>query len=182
MDNNTTYGYWRVIARHCNYTIPEGFERPAYVGKTPCPEDLSALTIGQLIEIGEADGTEADYRIVDIVLSLDREQTDKCRATEVVAFLSWVGGQVKRINRLFEQVSHKPSAKEQQAGVDKLQFGLFGLIDWFAKRMGITDHDEVLTVPWLRIYKCLDMDNQVQQYEKRLNDISMREATRRKKR
>ena len=181
MDNNTTYGYWRVIARHCNYTIPEDFERPAYIGQTKCPKDLSALTIGQLIEIGEADGAEADYRIVDIVLSLDREQTDKCRATEVVAFLSWVGGQVKRINKLFESVQAKPTAKEKQAGVDSLQFGLFGILDWYAKRMGITNHDEVLQVPWMRIYKCMDMDNKVERYQRRLNEISMQEARRKKK-
>ena len=181
MDNNTTYGYWRVIARHCRYTIPEGFERPAYIGEVKCPEDLSALTIGQLIEIGEASGPEADYRIVEIVMGIDKTETDKCRATEVVAFLSWIGRQVKRINRLFEQVQTKPTAKEKQAGVERLQFGLFGILDWYAKRMGITNHDDVLAVPWLRIYKCMDMDNKVEQYQRRFNEISMQEARRKKK-
>ena len=181
MDNNTTYGYWRVIARHCSYTIPEDFERPAYIGQTKCPEDLNGLTIGQLIEIGEASGAEADYRIVEIVMGYGKVETDKCRATEVVSFLSWVGRQVKRINRLFESVQSKPTAKEKQAGVEKLQFGLFGILDWYAKRMGITDHDDVLTVPWLRIYKCMDMDNKVEQYQRRLNDISMQEARRKRK-
>lgn len=181
MDNNTTYGYWRVIARHCNYTIPEDFERPAYIGQTKCPEDLNGLTIGQLIEIGEANGAEADYRIIDIVLGMGKEQADKCRATEVVAFLSWVGRQVKRINKLFEQVQTKPTAKEKQAGVDNLQFGLFGILDWYAKRMGITNHDDVLTVPWLRIYKCMDMDNKVERYQRRYNEISMQEARRKRK-
>ena len=75
----------------------------------------------------------------------------------------------------------KPTAKEKQAGVEKLQFGLFGILDWYAKRMGITDHDDVLTVPWLRIYKCMDMDNKVEQYQRRLNDISMQEARRKRK-
>ena len=181
MDNNTTYGYWRVVARHCRYTIPEGFEHPVYVGEVKCPEDLSALTIGQLIEIGEADGAEADYRVIDIVLGLDKAETDKCRATEVAAFLSWVGRQVKKINRLFEMVQTKPTAKEKQAGVDNLQFGLFGILDWYAKRMGITNHDDVLSVPWLRIYKCMDMDNKVERYQRRLNEISMQEARRKKK-
>lgn len=182
MDNSTTYGYWRVIARHANYTIPENLPRPHYIGDTPCPENLNELTIGQLIELGDTKGDAADYRITEVVLSLDRETTDKCRAVEVVPFISWTARQVKAINRLFEAISHKPTAKEKQAGVDKLQFGLFGMIDWYAKRMGITDHDDVLNVPWLRIYKCMDMDNKVQQYEKRLTDISMREAKRRTKR
>ena len=181
MDNNTTYGYWRVIARHCRYTIPEGFPRPAYIGEVKCPEDLSALTIGQLIEIGEADGPEADYRIIEIVTGMDKPTTDKCRATEVVSFLSWIGRQVKQVNRLFEQVQTKPTAKEKQAGVENLQFGLFGILDWYAKRMGITNHDEVLAVPWLRIYKCMDMDNKVEQYQRRFNEISLNEARRKKK-
>lgn len=181
MDNNTTYGYWRVIARHCNYTIEEGFERPAYIGEVKCPEDLSALTIGQLIEIGETSGADTDYRIIDIVLGMDKEQADNCRATEVVAFLSWIGRQVKRINKLFESIQTRPTAKEKQAGVDNLQFGLFGILDWYAKRMGITNHDEVLAVPWLRIYKCMEMDNKVEQYQRRYNEISMQEARRKKK-
>ena len=181
MDNNTTYGYWRVIARHCRYTIPEDFARPEYVGEVKCPEDLSALTIGQLIEIGEASGADTDYRIIDIVLGMGKEQADKCRATEVVAFLSWIGRQVKRINKLFESIQTRPTAKEKQAGVDNLQFGLFGILDWYAKRMGITNHDEVLTVPWLRIYKCMEMDNKVEQYQRRYNEISMQEARRKKK-
>jgi len=181
MDNNTTYGYWRVIARHCNYTIEEGFERPAYIGEAKCPEDLSALTIGQLIEIGEAKGADTDYRIIDIVLGMGKEQADKCRATEVVAFLSWIGRQVKRINKLFESIQTRPTAKEKQAGVNKLQFGLFGILDWYAKRMGITNHDDVLQVPWLRIYKCMEMDNKVEQYQRRYNEISMQEARRKKK-
>jgi hypothetical protein len=142
---------------------------------------LNGLTIGQLIEIGEANGPETDYRIASIVLGIDKAQADKCRATEVVSFLSWIGRQVKRINRLFEQVQTRPTAKEKQAGVEKLQFGLFGILDWYAKRMGITNHDEVLAVPWLRIYKCMDMDNKVEQYQRRYNEISMQEARRKKK-
>ena len=181
MDNNTTYGYWRVIARHCRYTIPESFERPAYIGEVKCPDNLNGLTIGQLIEIGEANGAEADYRIVEIVTGMDKAETDKCRATEVVAFLSWASRQVKQVNRLFERVQTKPTAKEKQAGVENLQFGLFGILDWYAKRMGITDHDDVLTVPWLRIYKCMDMDNKVEQYQRRFNELSMQEARRKKK-
>lgn len=181
MDTNTTYGYWRVIARVSGYTIPDDLPRPNYVGDTQCPENLNTLTIGQLIEMTDQKGPDADYRIAEIVLGYDKQVTDGCRAVEVVPFLSWVGREVKKINALFNKIHSRPTAKEKQAGVDKLQFGLFGLIDWFAKRMGITDHDEVLQVPWVRIYKCLDMDNQVNMYERRLNEISMQEARRHKK-
>jgi len=39
----------------------------------------------------------------------------------------------------------------------------------------------VLQVPWLRIYKCMDMDNKVERYQRRLNEISLNEARRKKK-
>ena len=182
MDYSTTYGYWRVIARHCRYTIPDNLPRPEYIGDKPCPEDrLEEVTIGQLIEMGEAQGPDTDYRICEIMLGYDKQQTDECRAVEVVPFISWIGRQIKSINKLFEGISHKPTAKEKQAGIEKLQFGLFGMLDWYAKRMGITDHDEVLNVPWMRIYKCMEMDNLVQQYEKRYNEIALREARRKKR-
>ena len=180
MDIDTTYGYWRVIARVSGYTIPEDFERPNYVGEKECPQNLNTLTIGQLIEMTGDRGADCDYRIVKTVLDYDKAETDACRAVEVVAFLSWVSREVKKISGLFEKIHSKPTAKERQAGVEKLNFGLFGMLDWFAKRMGITNHDDVLTVPWIRIYKCMDMDNQVNQYERRLNDISMQEARRKK--
>jgi len=47
--------------------------------------------------------------------------------------------------------------------------------------MGITNHDDVLTVPWLRIYKCMEMDNKVEQYQRRYNEISIQEARRKKR-
>ena len=181
MDINTTYGYWRVIARVSGYTIPEDFERPAYVGEKQCPKDLNTLTIGQLIDMTGEEGPDSDYRMAGIVLGYDKAETDACRAVEVVAFLSWVGREVRKISGLFERIHSKPTAKERQAGIDKLNFGLFGMLDWFAKRMGITNHDEVLAVPWIRIYKCMDMDNKTNQYERRLNEISMQEARRKKK-
>jgi hypothetical protein len=58
-----------------------------------------------------------------------------------------------------------------RAGIDRLNFGVFGLIDWYARRMGITDHDEVLKVPVLRVYQCLKMDKEQQEYENRLAKV-----------
>ena len=45
------------------------------------------------------------------------------------------------------------------------------MIDWYALRMGITDHEEVMRVPWMRVYQCLSMDNQKQEFEKRLSEV-----------
>ena len=59
-----------------------------------------------------------------------------------------------------------------------MRFGLFGMLDWYAVRMGISDHDQVLKVPWLRIYKCMDMDNKRRAYEKRLQKVQADEMKR----
>ncbi len=36
---------------------------------------------------------------------------------------------------------------------------------------GITDHEQVESVPWVRVYKCLDMDAEKIRYERRLREI-----------
>lgn len=89
----------------------------------------------------------------------------------MVRFVGWVSGEVERINKIFESTNTKPTAREKKAGIEQLNFGLFGMLDWYAKRMGIQDHDQVLSTPWLRIYKCIDMDNKRNQYERRYQEI-----------
>ena len=93
------------------------------------------------------------------------------RAVDVVRFVGWVTGEVGKINRLFESTSVKPTELERRAGIEKLQFGLFGMLDYYALRMGFQDHDDVLKVKWLRIYKCIDIDNQKNQYQRRLQEV-----------
>ncbi len=44
--------------------------------------------------------------------------------------------EVERITKLFETTSVVPTPEERRAGVDKLSFGLFGLVDYYATRMG----------------------------------------------
>ena len=80
------------------------------------------------------------------------------------------------MNKLFESLTPQATAKEKQAGIDTLHFGLFGMLDWYALRMGITNHDEVLQVPWMRIYTCMEMDNLRHAYERRYSKITSEEV------
>lgn len=142
--------------------------RPAYVGNTSTPPTLDELTIGQLIELGALDDKNASlYEICKIVLGVPYSKTKQARAIDVVHFCGWVWNEVEKINKLFESTRVAPTQKEVAAGIKELRFGLFGLVDWYARRMGIQDHDAVLQTPWMRIYKCLDMDNKTKQFEKR---------------
>lgn len=181
MDINTTFGHWLTIATTAGYKMQKQ-TRPNYVGGKETPETLNNLTIGQLIELSElGDGNESIYRITDILLQLTREQTDNARAVDVVRLVGWTFAEVERINKIFAKAAPKPTDRERRAGVEKLNFGLFGMLDWYAKRMGITNHDEVLQVPWARIYKCMDMDSKTAAYEKRLQDLATEEMNRKRR-
>ena len=175
MNIKTTFKEWLVIATAAHYKL-ERYTRPTFVGDKPVPEDLNELTIGQLIELSElGDTNQSLYKVTEIILGLSAEETDRARAVDVVRLVGWTFGEVEKINKLFEKLHTEPTRREKQAGVERLQFGLFGMLDWYAQRMRIQNHDDVLTVPWARIYKCMDMDARKAQYERRLQDIATKE-------
>ena len=178
MTEKTTFREWLAIVPYTDFKM-EKFARPPYIGKKPVPESLNDLSIGQLIELSTLNETnESLYRIPEIILGMKRRDIARSRAVEVVAFIGWVTGEVEKINKLFESASGKPSEAEKRAGVLKLSFGLFGMLDWYALRMGYKDHDDVLSVPWMRIYKCIDMDNKKAEYNKRLQEVLLDEHRR----
>ena len=173
MDTNTTFKYWLVVAAHTSFKVGK-YSRPAHVGGQPTPENLNQLTIGQLIDLSKlGDTNESLYTIVETIMGLERTDIDNARAVDVVRFVGWVYSEVEKINKIFERANDtiKPSQQEKKAGIETLQFGLFGMLDWYAVRMGISDHDKVLQTPWLRIYKCMDMDNKRRAFEIRLQKI-----------
>ena len=88
---------------------------------------------------------------------------------DVFGFLNFAKEEVKRINKLFADIAPHIPPKKLAAGIEDLNFGTFGVIDWYARRMGITNQDEVYSVAWVRIYTCMKNDNEQSEYEKRLN-------------
>lgn len=102
---------------------------------------------------------------------MDEKQVLRADATEILGFVYWVAKEVKRINKLFASTNVPPTPEERQAGVDRLNFGFFGLVDYYAQRMGISNHEEVECVPWIRVYKCLDMDAKRVMFERRLRNV-----------
>ena len=72
---------------------------------------------------------------------------------------------------MFADINRKPNADEIAAGVESLKYGAFGVVDWYARRMGISDHDDVMSVKWFRIYECMRIDTETREYERRLRDI-----------
>lgn len=181
MDINTTFGHWKVVAAMSGYKMQKQ-TRPNSVGGRTTPETLNWLSIGQLMELSELNDSDGSiYKITEMIAGLTREKTDKARAVDVVRLIGWTFGEVERINKLFAKTAPKPTARERQAGVEQLNFGLFGLLDWYARRMGIANHDEVLGVNWMRIYKCLDMDSRQAAYERKLQEMATAEINRKRR-
>ena len=117
------------------------------------------------------DGRAMFYNTTRILLGMSEQETARALAVEVVSFVGWVIGQINRINRLFDKAKGHPTQKEVRAGIEQLKFGMFGLIDWYAKRMGIQNHDDVMGVSWMRVYKCLDMDTKTNEFNRRMAQI-----------
>lgn len=181
MEITTKFKDWLVIAQHSNFKM-EKFTRPSYVAGVVTPANLYGLTLRQLISLSEiGDTDESFYSICESVLGLNHDDVDEARAVDVVRFVGWVSGELEKVNKMFEKVEcGKPTDIEKRAGVETLRFGLFGMLDWFAQRMGIEDHDKVLSYPWLRIYKCMDIDNKTNLYKVRLQKLQAEEMRRKK--
>lgn len=160
------------VNRHELMMKLERLVKPTYLSGKRVPDSLNDITIGQLLML-QYMSTDADFMLkpASIIMDIQEEVLLKEQAEKVIGFSYWVAKEVERINELFKNTSISPTPEEKQAGVERLNFGSFGIIDWFAQRMGITDHSEVENVPWVRIYKCLDMDAKRFVYERRLREI-----------
>lgn len=170
-DINMTFGQWVRIAPFAGYKIGR-YTRPKFVGGRETPETLDGLTMGQLMELTTLpDKNESIYTVTRVVVGLTEGQTDRARAVDVVRLVGWVASEAERINGMFSKAEAKPTKQEEKAGIRGLRFGLFGMVDWYARRMGITNHDEVMAVPWLRVWRCMDMDNRTNAFARRLQEV-----------
>ena len=146
--------------------------KPEYVGGRKVPGDLNGITMGQLAELQNLSSVfDCVYNPCSVLFGMDTKEVSGCEVREVLALAVWVAKEVERISKLFASTSVPPTPEETQAGVKELSFGMFGLMDYYALRMGITDHAEVERVPWVRVYKCMEMDAAKIRYERRLREI-----------
>ena len=45
--------------------------------------------------------------------------------------------------------------------------------DWYARRMGMTNHDDAYNTKWIRIYRCMKKDTRDERFRERLSKIKM---------
>lgn len=143
--------------------------RPAKLCGKAIPESLNDLTMGQLTDIMSLEKGK-EIEAVHIVTGIDTKLLDKEPALKVIGLVNFIQSELQRIADLFKQLKPHYTKEERQAGVEDLDFGIFGTIDWYAQRMGITNHDEVLRVPWLHIWQCSKIDKEHHEYQQRYQE------------
>lgn len=156
----------------------EVFTRPAAVGEHTVPATLDEMTIGQMLSLQQCEGDDVIYKACEYILDMSPHDVDDARAVDVVRFFGWVWGELQRIQKMFDALNEQPTDIEQRAGIEQLRFGVFAIADWYALRMGITDHEEALKTQWGRVYKCLEIDTKKQRYNLRLQELQNEEYKR----
>ena len=129
-------------------------ECPVTLCGKQAPQSLDNITLEGLCRLQDAKGLAGIFEVLGAVFyNLTPEQVRKLPAVPMFGLGNMVVKELQRIAGLFDMLHRELTAQEVMAGAEKLNFGIFGLADWYAQRMGITNHDEVFRTPWTRIYQ-----------------------------
>ena len=143
--------------------------------KRDIPDSLQLVTFGMLTQLQNAP-KDNDYlrtccALVSTLTGVDERIVASRRAYDVLGIVNMIQSEMERIGKLFQSLQTDHTSDEQAAGIDRLEFGTFGIVDWYAKRMGIIDHEEVFNTPWARIFQCMKIDHEQGEFEKRYRKI-----------
>ena len=154
---------------------------PKQFGKKAVPQDLQLVDFGMLIKLQQApkdnDYLKSCCSLVSVLTGVPADIVASRRAYDVLGIVNMIQSEMERIGRLFKSLETDKSSEELMAGIDKLDFGAFGLVDWYAKRMGIIDHEEVFKTPWARVFQCMKIDHENAEFDKRYREILIKRST-----
>ena len=148
---------------------------PSYIGGREVPSNLQMVTFGKLVALQNAP-TDNDYlktccALVSELVGLNPDRVASLPARHVLGVVNMIKSEMERIGKLFQSLQGDNTSDERMAGIDRLNFGTFGVVDWYAKRMGIVNHDEVFDTPWQRVYQCMKIDHEQGEFEKRYRKV-----------
>ena len=156
-------------------------ERPTFIAGKQVMRDLNAITYGQLDDLSRIKKSPDPLAAAfEIILELDLAVVYALPVTKVFGFGNFVTKEVERINKLFSDITLDHTADEISAGINELNFGSFGVLDWYARRMRISNQNEVRSVPWVRIYTCMKNDTAQVAYERRYNQVIINKSKRKR--
>lgn len=146
------------------------------------PNDLNSVSYGTLDDLRTAASCDDPIsECVQILLGVELPELMLADVNDVFGFLSFVTKELEKINKLFSGIKQTFSKEEEAAGIKELDFGSFGVLDWYARRMGITNQNDVRDVAWVRIYQCMKNDNMQSEYERRLQKQYLNNSKSRRK-
>ena len=169
----TTLARWLLLAQFSSFQLGTAKTPPPKVGKVKTMSNLNDMSIGTLLQLSQLNEKDSITGVCQLLLGIEPKKLMRCRAVEVILFVAWVMGEVEKINRLFKKLDTPRTADEIKAGFDKIDNGVFGLIDWYARRMGIHDHEEAQKTSWLIVYQCMKIDHDYYICNKRLQEIQL---------
>lgn len=181
-----SYGEFLVLIQCCKeehqmelMEILSNAPKPDYISGMEVMSNLNMITYGELDDLSRiGSNDDPGAKILNILLDIDPVDAYQINVFDVFGFLNFVKEEVLRINTLFANIKATHTSEEVAAGIENLNFGTFGVVDWYARRMGITNHDEVYSIPWIRIYTCMKNDNEKSEYESRLHKQYMNKIKR----
>ena len=143
--------------------------------KRDVPDTLQMVTFGTLTQLQQAADSN-DYiktccKLVSVLTGVDERVVASRRAYDVLGIVNMIKAEMERIGKLFHSLQGDHTSDEVAAGIERREFGAFGIVDWYAQRMGIIDHEEVFNTPWVRIYQCMKIDHEQGEFEKRYRKI-----------
>lgn len=143
--------------------------RPSVFCGREVPKGLNSISYGMLDDLRTAaQDDDPAGSCAKILLGADPMDLLREDANDVFGFVSFVTNELLRINNIFKSIKVSYSKEEIAAGVRELDFGSFGILDWYARRMGITNQNEVRDVAWVRIFQCMKNDALKNEYERKL--------------
>ena len=136
------------------------------------PQSLDGLTLEELCRLQDiAAQTSVFHAAGEVLLGMTPEEVLKAPLLPMLGLRNMVEKELERIAALFEELMREFTAAEVMAGADGLNFGIFGLADWYARRMGLGSHDDAFATPWIRIYQCRKNDLAESEYRERLREV-----------
>jgi hypothetical protein len=146
---------------------------PETLAGVAIPTDLNKCEIWQILALKSMQPESVYVKAAEILLGLESWQVENEEVEKVLGFGNWLAEQMKQAADLFKKCHVPPTPEEKAAGVEQLNFGDFGLLDWFAQRMHIT-HDAAEHTNWLIVWQCMYNDAQKTLYERRLMKVRSR--------
>lgn len=157
-------------------------ERPEKLCGVDIPANLNTITYGALDDLQAAASSKDPIgECAKTLLGIDPDGLYAENVNDVFGFATFVTHEIERINKLFASIKPSYSAEEKEAGIESLNFGSFGVLDWYAKRQHIPNQNDVREVSWVRIYQCMKNDNAQNEFERRLSKVYERKSKRKRK-